>query len=451
MQVRRRQLLVALSAAPLATAVRGAGQTHVDVIILGAGMAGMAAANELRKQGYSVIVLEARDRIGGRTWTDHRLGVPLDMGGAWIHGVDGNPLTQLAADAGIKMIPSDWDSIQLYQGTRALSETEMAKADRQYEAVMEIAEAAQENAKPGKTIGDALERAQKEVLEDDAIGDAVRWQCWSAIGTEFGQDADGLSLSAWNEDKELPGEHVLLDKGFGELINMLGRGVDIRLNTVIERVVHGKNPVSILTNTGKFSADAVICTLPLGVLKAGAVKFDPPLPLNHQTAIGRLNLGALDKVALRFSKAFWPNTHTFARIDTDEEQRVEFYNLHPLHRVPILVALTGGRYSRKLEAMSEPAVTDAMMKALRAIFGDSIPQPERVQRTRWASDPFTLGAYSIMPPGASMRDFKSLARAPSERLFMAGEATSDRYPGTVHGAYLSGLRAAAEVAASDLW
>jgi polyamine oxidase len=450
MHALRRQLLLAIAATPLlAKGADTSGQNHADVIVLGAGMAGITCAAELRKLGYSVIVLEARDRIGGRTWTDNSLGVPLDLGGAWIHGVRGNPLTPLVADAGIKTFASDWDAMALYQGKRALSEKELAAADKQFQAVIAAAEAAKEEAETSENLGDALNSAQDELLEDDAIGAAVRWQVWSAIGSEYGEDADGLSLAAWDEDDELPGDHVLLDKGYGALIDHMARALDIRLTTVVQRVVHNDSGVKIRTSKGEFSADAVVCSLPLGVLKAGVVQFDPPLPSAHQKAIARLGTGALDKVALRFPKMFWPATHTFARVDADPERRTEFYNLQPIHKVPILLALTGGRYSRALEAMSDAAVTEEIMRELRTIFGDNIPAPTRVKRTRWASEPFTRGSYSIMPPGASMRDFAALAKPAGARLFMAGEATALEYPGTVHGAHLSGLRAASEVAETD--
>jgi polyamine oxidase len=465
----------------LAKAADTLGKRHADVVVLGAGMAGISCAVELRKLGYSVIVLEARDRIGGRTWTDHSLGVPLDMGAAWIHGVRGNPLTPLVADAGIKTFASDWDSTQLYSGQRALSEKEQAASEQQFEAVIAAAEAAKEEAESrlgvtgkhkesrlgvtgkhkesglgethkhnesGDNLGDALNRAQDELLDDGVIGTAARWQVWSAIGSEYGADADGLSLVSWDEDEELPGAHVLLDKGYGALIEKMARALDIRLQTVVQRVAHSASYVKIRTSKGEFSADAVVCSLPLGVLKAGVVQFDPPLPSAHQKAMVRLGTGALDKVALRFPTMFWPHTHTFARVDADPERRTEFYNFQPIHKLPILLALTGGRYSRALEAMSDAAVTEEIMRELRRIFGD-IPAPIQVKRTRWASEPFTRGSYSIMPPGASMRDFAALAKPAGARLFMAGEATALEYPGTVHGAHLSGLRAASEVAKTD--
>ncbi len=449
---RRRTFLTLAASTLLSRHVLAAPKSSADVLVLGAGMAGLSCAHALRKQGYSVIVLEARDRIGGRTWTDNTLGVPLDMGGAWIHGIDGNPLSRLVANAGVTTFATDWDAVQLYQGKRALKASEQAAADDLYETVIAAVEAKQARAKSSDTLGAALASVTDEQLDDDVIGAAVRWQLWSDIGTEYGEEGAALSLKSWNQDEELPGDHVLLKNGYGALLNPLARKLDIRMNCIVQRVIHGKSGVRVHTNQGIFTADAAVCTLPLGVLKAGSVRFEPALPQAHQAAITQLNMGALDKVALRFPKVFWPSdTHTFARIDGRSDQRSEFYNMALVHDLPIIVALTSGDYSRTLEALPSTAVTAAMMTELRAMFGSRIPEPERVARTRWLNDPFARGCYSLMPPGASLKDYAALARPigtpeGGKRIFMAGEATVTDFPGTVHGAYASGVRAANEVA-----
>jgi monoamine oxidase len=447
----RRTLLSLTAGSLLSRHVFAAEKISADVLVLGAGMAGLSCAHALRKQGYSVIALEARDRIGGRTWTDSTLGVPLDMGGAWIHGIDGNPLSRLATNTGVTTFATDWDAVQLYQGKRALKSSEQAAADDLYETVIAAVEGKQARAKSSDNLGAAITSAVDELLDDDVIGAAVRWQIWSAIGSEYGEEDAALSLKSWNQDEELPGDHVLLESGYGALINPLARKLDIRMHCIVQRVVHSKSGVRVHTNQGVYTAQAAVCTLPLGVLKAGSVRFEPALPEAHQSAIAHLNMGALDKVALRFPKVFWPSdTHTFARIDGRSDQRSEFYNMALVHDLPIIVALTSGDYSRTLEALPSTAVTALMMAELRAMFGSRIPEPERVARTRWLSDPFARGCYSLMPPGASLKDYAALARpigTPNggKRIFMAGEATVTDYPGTVHGAYASGLRAANEI------
>lgn len=447
MQILRRHLLLALAASPwLGRATAAPKTTSADVIVLGAGMSGLNCARELRQLGYSVIVLEARDRIGGRTWTDNTLGVPLDLGAAWIHGVKGNPLTRLASDAGIQTFATDWESEQLYQGSRALKAAEQASADEVFEELLEIVQRKKKKAKVADNLADALASACDELLDDDTTAAAVRYKIWSEFGSEYGEESDALSLSAWDEDEELTGAHVLLRSGYGALVAKMARGIDIRLRNIIERVEHGSEGVRVHTRQGVFTADALVCTLPLGVLKGGSVRFEPPLPPGHRAAIARLSMGALDKVVLRFPSVFWPSKmHRFGRIDGNPSQRTEFYNLAVMHSLPILLALTSGNYSRSLEAMSERDVVAKMMAELRAMFGNRIPEPEGVLRTRWATDPFARGSYSIVPPGASMQDLETLAKPVGDSVFMAGEATVTDYPGTVHGAYLSGLRAAAEV------
>lgn len=237
-----------------------------------------------------------------------------------------------------------------------------------------------------------------------------------------------------------------LKPGYGALLSRLARPLDIRLDTRVQAIVHDDDGVQVETSRGMFNGEAAVCAFPLGVLKAPGLRFDPVLPSRQRAAVARLGTGVLDKIALRFPTRFWPDVQRFARVDGPPDRRAEFYNLHPMHGEPILVALVAGDRARALEAMPEAAAVEQILIELRSIFGKRVSTPERVIRTRWGSDPFALGSYSRIPPGASLDDFDALAEAPGERLFMAGEATVSDYPGTVHGALMSGLRAAGEVA-----
>jgi monoamine oxidase len=209
-------------------------------------------------------------------------------------------------------------------------------------------------------------------------------------------------------------------------------------------VVHGERAIRIETSRGAFEADAAILTAPLGVLQRGAVAFDPPLSEEKRAALGRLGMGVLDKVALRFPRAFWPRErHFVGYASARADEFPVFLNLARGGGAPILVGFAGGSAARELEGRSDAEIAGAAMAVLRRIFGRGVPEPEAAVATRWASDPDALGSYSNLRVGADPADYDRLA-APlaGGRLRFAGEATNRAHPATVHGAYLSGVREA---------
>lgn len=465
--MRRRRLLQALSTASLwvpwlpAAAQdedaadeqeRAAGARNTaDVIVIGAGMAGIACARELRQVGYQVIVLEARERIGGRILTDRtQFGVPVDLGAAWIHGVIGNPLTRMVADAGIRTAPTEWEWLAIYAQQKRLSSAEFEAVQALHLKVQARLDLLRAGATADLAIDGFLAQAETALLDgvDPKLAQAVRWLDWCELSLEYAIEPNQLSASAWNEDEEFDGDHVLLREGYGTLVEQLAAALDIRRGQVVSAIEHGDDGALVRTRAGAvFESDALVCTLPLGVLKEGDVRFDPPLPAAHRGAIARLRMGTLDKVVLRYPKAFWPvDQHILGRGDAPDDARCEFYNLMPLHDQPVLVALTAGRFSLALERMAQGQAVSRVHGELQAMFGNAIPAPLAGYRTNWVSDPFARGSYSAVAAGSGLEDFERLGAAAGACLFLAGEATAPDYPGTVHGAWLSGVRAAGQVA-----
>lgn len=185
--------------------------------------------------------------------------------------------------------------------------------------------------------------------------------------------------------------------------------------------------------------------MPLGVLKAGTVRIEPPLPARQQTAVERLGMGVLDKLALRFPAPFWPPGDAPFGVIAPEDSPlagIEAYPVDGLLNAPVLVLLYGGPRARRFAALGSEAglVTDAMAR-LRTVF-PTAPDPLAAVTTDWAADLWSRGSYSVMAPGSGLDDYRALARPAGPRLWLAGEATVDDFPATVHGAWRSGLRAA---------
>ncbi|KAH0558224.1 Lysine-specific histone demethylase 1A [Cotesia glomerata] len=255
----------------------------------------------------------------------------------------------------------------------------------------------------------------------------------------------------------------------------LSEGLDIRLNTAVRIVRYNENGVEVWaapsrsphTNVTVHKADAVLVTLPLGVLKAStppsAVTFDPPLPDWKTQAIQRLGFGNLNKVVLCFERIFWdPTANLFGHVGSTTASRGELFLFWNLYKAPVLLALVAGEAACVMENVSDDVIVGRCIAVLKGIFGNQVvPQPRESVVTRWRADPWARGSYSFVAVGSSGSDYDLLAAPvappppsnqpsgapqPLPRVFFAGEHTIRNYPATVHGAFLSGLREGGRIA-----
>jgi monoamine oxidase len=415
-----------------------------DVLILGAGIAGLAAARSLAAAGRPVIVIEGRDRIGGRVWTDTSLGMPMDLGASWIHHVEGNPIARLAREFGVKTLPTDYYNYITYDsGGREIPEEEDEKFEELYESIYEEVEEMQEDYDEDISLQNALEK----VIAGRKLGPKQLQGLWFHIqaetSMEYGADPDDLSMMEWDQDEDFNGEDVVFPEGYVQIADGLAKGLDIRLNTAVSSVTYGKNGVEVQTSAGVFLAKKAVVTFPLGVLKQNVVKFDPPLPVRKQSAIDRLKMGVLNKVYLKFPEIFWDEEiEGFGYMGVNQGEWAEWFSFVPYVNEPILLVFHGGSKGFALEELSDDEIIAGAMKTLRVIHGESIPEPVGHVITRWGKDPFAFGSYSHIPPFASGEDHDALFEPINDVLYFAGEATNRTHPATVHGAYLSGVAVA---------
>jgi len=448
----RREFFAAASAGLLGCALRartGLGQPRRRgrVLVLGAGIAGLSAARALRDRGFPVTVLEGRDRIGGRVWTDRSLGVPIDLGAAWLEGVTGNPITRLARELNIATDPSDWDDMDIVDASgRRVPDVEIERAERRFRALVRQVTARGERVNQDESLSDAIGWSPASRGLSPRERRLLEWEITTEIDEDLAESPSRLSLYAFENDEEFPGGDHVFPGGYGQVAQALARGLDVRLGHAVRRVTHDPGGVRVETARGIFTADCAVVTLPLGVLKRGAVAFDPALPEDKRGAIERLGMGVYDKVALRFPRVFWPRErHFFARVPAGRDEFNTVLNVARWTDEPVLVAVSGASFARALEALPDAEIIARVMAALRVMFGGDIPSPTQTVITRWARDPWTWGSYSCVPLGASVEDRNVLAEPVEGRLFFAGEATHRWYPSTVHGAWMSGRRAAEEI------
>jgi monoamine oxidase len=422
------------------------------VQVNGAGVSGLTTARDLTAAGLRVQVLEARDRIGGRVWTDRSLGLPLDLGASWIHGVDGNPLTALADQAGARRSRTDLESEKLWARGKPVSDARYNAIIALFEEVLdevdELSAQRQRRGEPDLSLAAAVDRVIADLELDAAQLAGVRWLIHTEIEHEFATDSDDLSAANRDHGEMYPGGDVLFPDGYDAIVELLARGLDIVRGAAVERIEHDATGVRVVTSAGRFAAPRLVCTVPLGVLQSGTVTFDPPLPDDKQGAMARLGVGTLDKLYLRFAAPFWPAAHILGHIQSPPRRWAETWNLQLHTGEPLLLMFNAGSIAVELEAQPDDALVAEAVASLRAIWGDQVTAPVQHLRTRWHADPWARGSYTHLRPGATSADLETLGRAVDGRLFFAGEATHVAHTATVHGAHLSGVRAAAEVLAA---
>ncbi len=441
-QLSRRQFTVSAGVLAAATLLPGCSSSDAPegdapksdapkerIVVVGAGMSGLAAARRLADAGMDVSVLDARDRIGGRTWTNTSLGVPVDLGGAWIHGPEGNPLTELADQAGATRVETDFDRPVLFRDGVEIADEDVQNTLKRWQEITKELAPLSEEAGDDESVATGL--AEVADMNDPLI----QWAVASEIVGEYAADPDELSLKWLGNEGEFGGGDLILPGGYQQLTQHLARGLDIRLSTEVNKVTHGDSGVRLETTQGVVDADRVIVTIPLGVLKAGTVVFDPPLPDEKQSAIERLGFGLLDKVVLKFDQSFWPDADVIGLVGSGQPVSM-LVNGETFADAPLLVGLRGGRDAREREALSDQEAVAQVVAALNA------PDPTGSLVTRWAEDPFARGSYSFIAVGSSPDDMDALAEPVGERLLFAGEATNPEFFATVHGAYQSGVREA---------
>jgi len=439
-------LVAGLTAAGSTAQAQSAGKR---IVVIGAGMSGLTAAQTLKARGHNVLVLEARDRIGGRIWTSNKWAdVPVDFGASWIHGVRGNPLTRLAEQAQSRQIATSYSRARTYNTSgRVITKMEEASLRNYGNQLYRAIDRAQDRY-PDTSL---RQIADTMIAQLRAVPDASRFINFFLnveIEHDYSGSAASLSTNWYDSDEEYSGNDVLLEKGFATLTDFMAKGLSIELNQIVKQIDWSQPAVRIITERGEFTADQVIVTIPLGVLQAKSVTFTPALPAIKQNAIDKLGMGVLNKCYLRFPTTFWPiDLDWIDYIPENHGQWAEWVSFRRAMNQPVLIGFNAADYGKQIEALPDTEIVASAMTTLRTMFGENIPNPVDYQITRWASDPFARGSYSFNAVGSVPLMRVELARSVNNRLFFAGEASEQDYFGTAHGAYLSGLRAAGEVLA----
>lgn len=432
------------------------------VVVVGAGMAGLVAARLLHDAGCQVTVVEANERLGGRIWTDERLGVPCDLGASWIHGADDNPLSRWCEALGIPLAITSDETRFIYEGGRSQDEQVVLRRAWRGELLSNraITRMTRRMQQGFNGMGQATPRSLAHAVEPLLTSRRLRrndrrvlaWRISVAEGVQ-GAPADRLDLNEWFP-KETEMVNALPLGGYKQLIEDAARPLTIHLNQPVRQIHYGEAGVTVITDQATYQADVAIITVSLGVLKHQLIHFNPALPLAKTAAITRIGFGdgaVLNKLLLRFPRAFWPETsNRFLSLLQHTRERGIFNSWISLERftgAPILMSFTNGHMGARLDGeSSDTEVVERGLAILRRMFNVELPLPDSFVFTRWLSEPWSRGSYSYPALGSNAVDRVDYALPVAHQLYFAGEAAHLTHYGTVHAALWSG-----EESAKAIW
>ncbi|MBD3941661.1 FAD-dependent oxidoreductase [Microbacterium sp. NEAU-LLC] len=431
---------------------------HFDTIVVGAGVCGLSAAKLLADAGQNVVVLEARDRIGGRVHTDRAGGVATDLGASWIHGVTGSPVAAAADAFGMRTVEFTVGGYQPDSRPIAYYGPDGKRLpDAAAQGFIEDIRAV-DTALPDVVAASASGDSYRDVTER-----ALARQGWDAERTqrvrEYLEHRSEEQYGAWIEDlaahglddDSIDGDEVVFPDGYDVLPARLSVGLDVRLAHIVSRVDWSDGRVAATTDRGTFSAKAAVVTVPVGVLQSDAFTITPELPEPVAGALGRLRMNAFEKVFLRFPTKFWDDdVYAIRQQGPESVWWHSWYDLTGLHGVPTLLTFAAGPAADATRGWSNADLVESILVQLRRLYGDRVENPTRVDITAWQDDPFAHGSYAYMAVGSTTADHDDLATPIGGILHLAGEATWTDDPATVTAAILSGHRAAGNVLGRDV-
>jgi len=436
----------------------------VDTIVVGAGVSGLAAARLLARAGHRVVVLEARDRIGGRVFSDRSHGHVTDRGASWIHGIDDSPVAEAARAFGMPMREFTVGGYQPDSRPLAYFDADGERLDddavRRYADDIRTLNAALveiiADADPDATYADVVEKALAAQDWDAERTERVREYNDRRAQEQYGIGMDALGAHGLDDDT-VNGDEVVFPHGYDELTRNFADGLDVRLGHLVSRVHWSPEGVRVDTDHGTFTAARAVVTVPVGVLHAGDVVFEPELPARHRRALGLVRMNAFEKVVLRFDERFWDaGVYGIRQLGDEGEWWHSWYDIGRLHDEHALLTFAAGPAAVATREWTDAEIVASTVAQLRRLYGDVVAEPTSAIVTRWQDDPFSRGSYAYMLPGSVGADHDDLAEPVGGVLHLAGEATWGDDPATVPGAMLSGHRAAQnvlgrDIPVSDLW
>ena len=420
------------------------------VLVIGAGISGLAAAKNLNDSGYDVTILEAKDRIGGRLYTDRSLGVPLEVGANWIHdnNPETNPIMKIKKELGLKAHkcsvagPAVSFEVLDEEGNKIeISGKDLEKIEFRIGIFAYLSK----YLRPSTNISEIFTFVKKlgllSFIEEEALFVLIQ-----KIALEQAEDPEKVSIEALFEQEGFGDDEAVIG-GYDQIAYYFEKELHnkIILNSPIEHINYEQDTIKVISGSEKYEANAVIVTASLGALKKEVIKFTPELPIEKKQSIKKLGWGTLNKVMLKFVHKFWSDKD-FIVITNKESNFHAWINEEPVCKEPVIVATISGKNAKKLENKPDEEVVQIALNELKAVYGNKVSELNSYYITKWSLDPYIYGSYSTNKAGENSQLLrKQLSTPVNSKLFFAGEATSVKVAGYLQMALQSGVREAENI------
>jgi polyamine oxidase len=423
------------------------------VVVVGAGIAGLTAANALSTAGVDCVVLEARERIGGRLHTIDLAGTPVDLGGSWIHHPVGNPLRAFADQVGLTCRAGDpqsaltgFDCATGHRLSRAEVEATLTMLYETFPASIERLQADLDGS--DLPMSQAIETFVAGADLSPELARQARQGLRSVIEAESADRPERQSVRWMWHEMEYGGGFFgdLPEGGYRQVVEAMATGVDVRLGVEVTEISHSGNGVQVQCADGSVVAGShVVVTVPLGVLKRGTPTFAPPLPDDRLAAIEELGFGRLEKVAVTFDRPFWRDaglSHLMLYPSDPDQPTAWAVDLDAFGAGPTLSCFVFHSIARAVTRQSDERAAQWFLDQLAQAIGEPCPRPTAIAVTRWGDDPYAGGAYTHVPPGSDPSVIDRLGEPIDGRVLFAGEHTQSARVAYADGAMSSGIREA---------
>ena len=412
-------------------------QSNPDVVVIGAGAAGLSATAELMKRGISVLCIEGMNRIGGRCYTDmSTFGVPADHGAHWLHGHKQNEIAIFGKKHKDKFkIYKEPDRLVVYDGEKKVNENKLWKIYKKIEKFR----TANSSDEP------FMDLLPEKIKKNDWFDTAHK----ASMARDFGEFSTYDDNNNWN-DPGWDSGNALCREGYGTLLAYYRKDVPVKLNTIVSEIKWGGQGVQVVTNKGTINAKACIVTVSAGVLKAEKIKFTPALPPRKLEAFDGMSMTISNRVLMqlkkKFLRGFKSDTYLYTKCNSNGAKSPKtFYGFMKMSGSNMSLFGISGQFAKDLENEGSEAMIDFVLNKLKSTYGSKFYEKYFIKAiaTGWANNPFTLGAYSGGVPGKSKKR-RDIKLPVGDRIFFAGEATAGAFS-TVHGANRSGIRAVTDL------
>ncbi|KAM6184896.1 lysine-specific histone demethylase 2 [Rhynchocyon petersi] len=438
-----------------------------SVIVVGAGPSGIAAARQLCNFGIKVMVLEAKDRIGGRVWDDKSFnGIAVGRGAQIVNGCINNPISLMCEQLGISMYKFGERCDLIQEGGRITDPTLDKRMDFHFNALLDVVSEWRKDKTQLQDVplGEKMEEIYKGFIKESGIHfseleEQVLHFHLSNLEYACGSSLYQVSARSWDHNEvfaQFAGDHALLTPGYSIIVEKLAEGLDIHLKSPVQSIDYSGDDLQVTTADGTIhTAQKVLVTIPLALLQKGAIQFNPPLLEKKMKAINSLGAGIIEKIGLQFPYRFWDHkiqgADFFGHVTPDVSKRglfAVYYDMDPQKQQSVLMSVIAGEAVEVMKNLDDKQVVQQCMAVLRELFKEQeVPDPIKYFVTRWSSDPWIQMAYSFVKTGGSGEAYDIIAEEIQGKVFFAGEATNRHFPQTVTGAYLSGVREASKIAA----